>query len=83
MGRRNAGRGYGGVEGQHAPLRVIFVWVLRETAPPDKCIIVRELEAGTVNRKGQLAPLSDEISTPSTPDRSSQTKFFVGTCIGV
>ena len=29
-----------------------------------ECIIVRELKTGTVNRKGQLAPLGDEISTP-------------------
>ena len=48
-----------------------------------ECILVRELKAGTVNRKGQLAPLGDEISTPSTPGRSSQTKFSAGTWVGV
>ena len=40
-----------------------------------KCIIVREPRAGTVNRECQLAPLGDEMSTPSTPDLSFQTQF--------
>ena len=48
-----------------------------------ECIRVRELKAETVNRECHLAPLGDEISTSSTPGRASQTKFSVGTCIGV